>query len=277
LGLVLSGGGARAFAHIGVYEELHSAGLRFDRVGGASLGSLVAGAIAMGWEPGEIADVFARSVTSSPTRDYTVPLAAFLRGVKARALLEEVLGDVRLEELAKSFFCVSCDIIERRLVVHRTGLAREALYASLAIPGVFPPLRTSQGGLLVDGGVLNNLPVEVMARDGEGPVLASDVSANDGRWAARRRVPTRVALGARRVVTGTEDALPRIGETLLRSFLLGSTDTDDAARAHAALTITPPVEGIGLMDWKQLGRMRDLGRRAAADALQTADLSGLQA
>jgi predicted acylesterase/phospholipase RssA/CRP-like cAMP-binding protein len=271
-GLVLSGGGARALAHLGVFEELYNAGVRFDRVAGASLGSLVAGAIAMGWSPDEAHAVFAQSFReNNPTTDYTIPMAAFLRGAKTRSMLAEVAGDIRIEEMPKSFFCVSCDMVARGTVVHRTGLAREALYASLAIPGVFPPLRTADGRILVDGGVLDNLPAETMARDGEGPVVASDVSARDGRWAAKRRTLSGPLAQVRRALTGSETPLPTLGETLLRTFMLGSTDTSAQAKRHAALVVLPEVEGIGLMDWKQLDRAREAGRRAAHATLETAD------
>jgi predicted acylesterase/phospholipase RssA len=74
-------------------------------------------------------------------------------------------------------------------------------------------------------------------------------------------------------LTGSEEVLPRLGETLFRTFTLGSADTAAAAQAHADLLVTPPVEGAGLMDWKQLPRMREAGRAAAREVLaEHADL-----
>ena len=188
LGLVLSGGGARAFAHLGVVEVLRDAGLRFDRFAGVSLGSIVAGAMAMGFELEAIYERFDRHfVAENPSNDYTLPAVAVLRGRKTQRVLKEVMGETHIEELPKSFFCLSCDLVARKSVIHRTGLLREAIYASLAIPGVFPPVAPGDGRLLVDGGVLDNLPVETMSRAREGPVIASDVTMHDGRWAQSRR------------------------------------------------------------------------------------------
>jgi NTE family protein len=270
LGLVLSGGGARAFAHLGVVEELQDAGLRFDRFAGVSLGSVVAGSMAMGFELESIYERFVRHfVEENPSNDYTLPAIAVLRGRKAQRVLEEVMGDVHIEELPTSFFCLSCDLVARKSVVHRTGRLRDALYASLAIPGVFPPVAPGDGRLLVDGGVLNNLPVETMSRAREGPVVASDVTARDGRWAQPRRSgPTGLTGVLRRALTGTDQALPRLGETLVRTFTLGSADTAAAALAHADLVVVPSVDGVGLMDWKELPRLREAGRAAARAVLE---------
>jgi len=269
LGLVLSGGGARAFAHLGVVEELHAAGLRFDRFAGVSLGSVVAGALAMRFDLDAIYERFVRHfVRENPSNDYTLPAIALLRGRKAQGVLKEVMGETHIEELPSSFFCLSCDLVAREPVVHRTGPLRHAIYASLAIPGVFPPVAPGDGTLLVDGGVLDNLPVEEMSRASEGPVVASDVTLHDGRWAqARRAGGNRVTNSVRRALTGTDQLVPRLGETLFRTFTLGSADTVAAAQAHADLLVTPAVEGAGLMDWKQLPRLRKAGRAAARQVL----------
>jgi predicted acylesterase/phospholipase RssA len=195
-------------------------------------------------------------------------LYALLRGHRARGLIAEHVGEQRIEELPMRFFCVSCDLVAREVVVHRRGLLREALYASMAIPGVFPPVPTRDERLLVDGGVLDNLPVATMASAGEGPVVASDVTGRMGavQRPAHRRA-ARIAAPLRRALTGSEAALPRLGETIVRTVMVGGTDTVAAAREHADLVITPEVGGVGLIDWKRLDAVRELGRRAAQETL----------
>jgi predicted acylesterase/phospholipase RssA len=269
-GVVFSGGGARAFAHLGVIEELVDAGLVIDRVGGVSLGGLVAAAVATGAGRDTIDTIFRGGAETNPTGDYAFPLYALLRGHRARDLIAEHVGDQRIEELPTRFFCVSCDLVAREVVVHRSGLLREALYASMAIPGVFPPVSTPEGRLLVDGGVLDNLPVATMAGAGEGPVIASDVTGRMGapRRPARRRA-AKLAGPLRRALTGSEAALPRLGETIVRTVMVGGTDTVAAAREHADIVITPEVGGVGLIDWKRLDAVRELGRRAASEALES--------
>jgi predicted acylesterase/phospholipase RssA len=269
---VLSGGGARAFAHLGVLDELSAAGLEIDRIAGVSLGALVAGGAAMGLAPEELYEAFVRYfVTAKPTNDYTVPAFSILRGGKARRMLREAFGDRLIEELPKRFFCVSCDLVAREAFVHRTGLVADAIYPSFAIPAVFPPVATPAGQLLVDGGVLDNLPVATMARSGEGPVIAVDVTGRSGQTGRGRRPRAeRLARSARRAITGSEVVIPRLSETILRTVMVGSSDTAAAARLHADLVITPQIDGIALMDWGAIDRSRELGRQAARAALATA-------
>ena len=269
LGIVLSGGGARALAHLGALEELTAAGLRFDRVAGVSLGSLVAAACAMGLEAQEVCETFERSFrAANPTRDFTIPAFSLLRGVKARRMLAETFGERRIEELPRRFFCLSCDLMEREPVIHRTGRIVDAVYPSFAIPGVFPPVSGGHGRLLVDGGVLDNLPVATMARSGEGPVIAVDVTGGTGRFQrAQRPGLARLARPVRRALAGSEAEIPGLAETIVRTLTVGSVDTVRAARLHAELVITPQVDGIGLMEWRAIARARELGRQAAREAL----------
>ena len=269
LGLVLSGGGARALAHLGALEELSAAGLRFDRVAGVSLGSLVGASVAMGLTAAEVCETFERSFrATNPTRDFTLPAFSLLRGRRARRLLEDVFGERRIEELPLRFFCISCDLREREAVIHRTGPIVDAVYPSFAIPGVFPPVARPDGRLLVDGGVLDNLPVGTMARTGEGPVIAVDVTGGFGRFQQNQRPGVaRISKPMRRLLTGSEAEIPNVAETLVRTLTVGSVDTVAAARLHADLVITPPVDGVGLMEWGAIDRVRELGRQAAREAL----------
>ena len=269
LGIVLSGGGARALAHLGVLEELEASGVRFDRIAGVSLGSLVAASSAAGFTTAAIREAFERGfVETNPSNDFALPAYSLIRGTKTRRLLREYFGERRIEELPLRFFCVSCDLVAREAVLHRTGPVLDAVYPSLAIPGVFPPVATGDGRLLVDGGVLDNLPVATMARDDQGPVIAVDVTGRIGQFKRQQRpVVTRLERPLRRILTGSEAEIPRLGETIVRTLTVGSIDTVAAARLHADLVITPRVDGIGLMDWKALARVSELGRQAARDAL----------
>jgi predicted acylesterase/phospholipase RssA len=268
-GIVLSGGGARALAHFGVVEQLREAGLQFDRIAGVSLGAVVAAMIAAGLSPRETHETFMRGVVdTNPSNDFVVPVYSLIRGAKTRRLLHEVFGERRIEELPLRFFCLSCDLVARETVLHRTGPIADAVYSSLAIPGVYPPVSTD-GRLLVDGGVLDNLPVAAMARTGEGPVIAVDTTGWMGSFERRQRpAVTRLGRPVRRILTGSEAEIPRLGETIMRTVTVGSIDTVAAARLHADLVVTPHVERIGLMDWKALPRIVELGRRAVREALE---------
>jgi NTE family protein len=274
VGLVLSGGGARAFAHIGVLDALVEAGVEIDRLGGCSGGAFVGAQFAMGRSPAEIRDSCMREfVEANPMSDYTLPLVALTRSQKGNAMMERVFGDVRFEELDREFFCVSCDMITSDLVVHRRGPVIPAVSASMTLPGILPP-RSYEGRLLLDGGVLNNLPVDIMATTGEGPVVASDVSARYEPPAmrpqrARRPRAAKIAAAVRRTLVGTDALLPSFSETVVRSILLGSTDTAEAAQRYADVVIEPEVAGVGLLEWDQIDVMIEAGRRAAEAAIES--------
>jgi NTE family protein len=274
-GLVLSGGGARAFAHVGVLTGLIEAGVKVDRVAGCSGGAWVGAQFALGRSPEEIrVNCHEEFVKRNPLNDYTLPLVALTRSIKGNAMMDRVFGDTRFEELEREFFCVSCDMISSELVVHRRGKLWPAVAASMTLPGYLPP-KSIDGRLLLDGGVLNNLPVDVMAASGEGPIIASDVSARYQPPALRPqrgRRPRTAALATRlrRWVTGTDVLLPGFGETVVRSILLGSVDTAEAAQRYADVVIEPSVAGVGLLEWDRVDDMIDAGRRAAEETLAAA-------
>ena len=178
VGVVLSGGGARGFCHIGVLRELLDAGLEIDRVGGCSMGAYVGGMFAMEMDPAAMRDRCNEEfVLRSVTSDYTVPLVSLLRGQRAIEMIINTFGTARIETQPRDYFCISADLIAGELVEHRSGLFADAVGASMCLPGVYRP-RVQPNRLLVDGGVLNNLPVQQMAARGEGPVIAVDVTAD---------------------------------------------------------------------------------------------------
>ncbi len=268
LGVVFSGGGARALAHFGVLQELREAGLVIDRFAGVSLGSIIAAAAAAEFPTEHLRERLHRTfVAQNPSRDFVIPAYSLIRGAKTRKLLVEEFGELRIEELPHRFFCLSCDLIGREAVEHRLGRLVDAIYPSVAVPGVFPP-RAIDGRVLVDGGVLDNLPVATMARAGEGPVIAVDVTGQMSTSAAsQRRATARLRNPVRRLLTGSDSDIPRLSETIVRTVTVGSIDTVAAARRHADAVITPRVDGVGLLEWKAFDRMIELGRQAARETL----------
>ena len=124
VGLVLSGGGARGFAHLGVIRALREARVPLDFVGGASIGAIIAAGIAMGWSDEEMLVRYRRSfVDTNPVNDYTFPLVALTRGRKVSRLLEREYGDVSIEDLRLPYFCISANLTTGRALEHRRGSA----------------------------------------------------------------------------------------------------------------------------------------------------------
>ncbi len=251
VGLVLAGGGARGFAHIGVLKALSEAHVPFDHLGGTSMGAIIAAGIAAEWSIEELtARMREAFVESNPLNDYTLPLIAMVRGKKVSNLLREHFGEVHIEELPKPFFCVSSDLTSGRTHVHRSGLLWRALRASVALPGILPPV-THHGHLLVDGGIMNNLPVDVMAAGSHGPIIASDVTgeldlqARDPRYGER---PWWWLISQR--MRGN----PSIVSILMRSGTVGSEAQRRLVREQADFLFEPPLEDVGLRDWKHFDR-----------------------
>lgn len=249
--LVLAGGAARGYAHIGVAKALIEAGVRFDRLGGTSMGAMIAAGLALEWDIDEVtARVRDAFVTNNPFSDLTLPLIALFRGRQVSALLRKHFGDICIEEMPRPFFCVSSDLTTGRTHVHRSGPLWRALRASAAVPGILPPV-TYNRHLLVDGGVMNNLPVDIMAAQALGPIIASDVTgeidlkASDSRYGER---PLWWLLWER--MRGN----PSIVSILMRSGTVGSEAQRLVVREQANFLFEPPMPQIGLRDWKSLDR-----------------------
>jgi NTE family protein len=255
VGLVLSGGGARGLAHIGVLEVLCESGILIDRVGGCSMGAFVAALFAMGMSPAAIHGVSREElVRRKPFADYTIPRVSLIRAVRAEEMLRRIFRELSIEQLPRDFFCVSADLLTAELVVHRRGSVVRAVGASMSLPGLAPPVVDGER-LLVDGGVLDNLPIDVMAAADEGPIIAVDVMrkiGREGQVARDRKRP----------------ALPTIVETLSRATALGSWHLAGRNQARAALVITPDLPSVGTFDWRQIDAVVEAGRDAARRALE---------
>jgi NTE family protein len=252
VGLVLSGGGARGLAHIGVLERLQASGVEIDRVGGCSLGAFIAALHAAGVTPAEMRERFREHFVRRGFGEVRLPGATMLKARRASSAIDQIFGSSVFEELAVEAFAVSADLAAGELVVHRQGSVSDAVTASMAVPGLFPPFRRD-GRVLVDGGVLDNLPVDVMAEAESGPIIAVDVMR---RWG------------------GPTSRLPVV-ETLARSMVLGGWQRSERNRARADVLVTPNVDAIAFLEFDRIDEAIEAGRRAADDALADLVHAGL--
>jgi NTE family protein len=270
VGLVLSGGGARAFAHAGLIRALLEAGVPIDFLGGVSMGSLVAACHAFGFAfPGTVDTLRRTFVDTRPHRGYTVPLVSVFSPRKTEKALHAVFGDTAVEDLWLNYFCVAANLTRASVHVFRRGPVWKAMRASGSFPGLLPPV-PHHGDLLVDGGVLDNLPVELMQSLCPGPVLVSDTALDfdlnvDPRleWSPS---PTELLL-ERLKRGGQRTRVPGAATVLLRALECHQAGHRRRQRAGAAFVFDLPVARYGLIDFPSLDPIVDAAYRYATAAI----------
>ncbi|OOG49881.1 patatin-like phospholipase family protein [Rhodanobacter sp. C01] len=266
-GLVLAGGGARGVAHLGVLRALHEAGHSFDTVGGTSIGAIIGAGLACGWELQAMTETLRRAfVQGKPLSDWTLPLVAMTRGRRASLMLQQAFGALEIEDLPLPYFCVSTRLSGGGMAVHRRGPLWLWLRASSAIPGVLPPV-LHQGRVHVDGALVNNLPTDVMAADGIAHITALDIRADIALLTTAEESSTpplwRLLLQRRQDIRR-----PGLVSTLVRAGMVNGETASEQRRERADLLITPSLEHIGMLDWKDWQRAIDAGYRHTIELLE---------
>ena len=272
VGVALGGGAARGLAHLGVLRALAEAGVPVDMIAGTSMGAVVAAAHAMGMsyetalEQGHTIFVKGR-----PHKEYTLPILSLIRSRRLDRMLAAVYGDAQIEDLWLPCLCVSCDLTATDLRVHRRGLLWRAVRASSAVPGVFLPVIEGRS-LLVDGGVLNNLPGDLLRRAGCAHVIVVEVNPPTeltvdcaefpspwrALWDRLRRRP-----GGPRV--------PGIIEILSRTLVVTSDRQSREVKRDAALCLQPPLERFGWMQFESLREIAEAAYHYTRERLQASD------
>lgn len=268
VGLVLGGGGARGFAHIGVIRALEEAGIPIDRVGGASMGAVIGALYARGFDWKDMVRLNRWGwVKYRPHKLYTLPMISLVSSRKAERMLDMMFGDDLIEDLWLSFFCVSTNLTRAETVVHRRGDLERWVGTSVRLPGVVPPTVES-GDLLVDGGVLDNLPTGVMRRLAQGPIIAVDVSATvDVRADPSYREapsPWQLLLGRWRRMA---KPFPNILQIIHRSAVLASDIYAKQAKSEVELYLDLPMDAYDMFDVESLDEIVDLGYRYTQEQL----------
>ena len=272
IGLVLGGGGARGFAHVGVLRTLEEAGVTIDFLGGTSMGAFVSGLFALGHDAAECQAIMRRNF--SGLLDVTLPLVSLVAGRRIESNLESVFGDIEIEDLVTPFFCVATNLSQAEAVVHQQGSLKRAIRSSVSLPGILPPVPIG-GDLYVDGGLIDNLPIESMVRlCGGGPVIAIDVSPEEDLRAGPDLI---TALSGWRVLWqrinpfGSALDVPYMSSVLMRSVVVGSLLDQRERRGAdlASLYLKMPVEEWGLLEFDKVDPVVARGYEASADSIRT--------
>lgn len=271
VGLVCGGGGARGGAHLGVLKAMEELGIPVDMIGGSSMGSPIAAPTAMG----DNAEGALKKVSHyfDSLLDYTLPVSSLLAGRRISSSIERGAGGWDIEDLWLPYFCISTNLTTGQSVTHRRGDLARAMRASVSIPGVLPPVPEG-GNLLADGGILNNLPIDVMRRmNPGGPVIAVDVLPPTGPRAkidfglgvSGWKLAMNKVLPWRRSIP-----VPTLTGTIMRSMFVGS----DGARAEmlrdglADLYLNIKASGIGFLQFDEVEKAAKIGYEVSIDQLR---------
>lgn len=273
--LVLGGGGARGLAHLGTYQALAESGIDIDAVVGVSAGAIFGAPVALDWSPDEAARRTSAGLTSAGRLiDYTVPMVALSSGRRITEGLQTTFGlDVDLEDLWCPLTALSADLTTLSLRLQQRGRLWRALRASVAVPGVFPPL-VDGDAVLVDGGTVDNLPVGPARRLYPGAtIISSDVG--------RRIDSMTFDLPDGGIVGGWTSLWHRVGRRrrttnvlglLYRLTALGGGATDPEV---GDIHIEHEVTGIGMFDFARSRHAVEAGYRATMARLESVDLHRL--
>jgi len=258
--LVLSGGGARGFAHIGAVRALREAGMPIDCVGGVSIGAMIGAGVAADWPHERLIEACKQCfVNTDPLSDWTIPLVSLRSGRKVSGLLRRTFGERDIEDLPLPFYAASSDLTEGALRVHERGSLWTALRASAAIPGVLPPV-FEDGRVLVDGGVIDNMPVGEALKRQPGEIVAVDIGGNYRLESSAQETELPPWWRLLPEWFGTRKR-PSLGQILLRSGMVNSDATVSRQRKQTTLLLAPELPGIDLLEWQAFDRAVDLGYR----------------
>ena len=283
IGLVLAGGGARGFAHLGVYQALRERGIEIDYVGGTSIGAVMATLVASDRSLPDITAIARKSFSVNPTGDFNfVPMLSLIKGRRLRGILEgaltELLGfDAEIEDLWKNYYCVASNYSQACEQVLRSGNLGRAMRASIAIPGALPPV-LYDGDLLCDGGTFNNFPVDVMRQmRGVGTVIGVDLNTRKPRRIDADEIPGSWALLRDRLRPHARrrHRFPSLVAYLMNVPILYSASRQSHARKLTDVYLNPPLERVGLMQWDKFEEIMQQGYAHAVATLGATELDPL--
>ncbi|HJW52551.1 MAG TPA: patatin-like phospholipase family protein [Burkholderiaceae bacterium] len=280
VGLVFAGGGARGFAHLGVWRALAARGIEIDLIGGTSIGAVMGALVAADPPIDRAIDVARRVFRANPTGDYNLlPLVSLIKGGRVRHAvhrsIDELAGrQIDVEDLWKGFFCVASNYSQAREQRIVAGNLAQALIASAAIPGALPPV-VRDGELLCDGGTFNNFPVDAMREvRGIGKVIGVDLGVRNARRLDIDEMPGNWALLLDRLRPRRRQRyhLPTLTGYLLNITILYSTSRQREGQRLTDVYLNPPLHKVGLLQWSRFDEIVQQGEEYAAgifDALKT--------
>lgn len=279
INLVLGGGCARGFAHIGVIRALQEMGVPIDRVAGTSMGALLAAEVALDHDADTMLhvchDIWIRG---NPLGDFTFPAMSIVRGRRLHNRIKSFYQGWNIEDLPLRFFCISTNLSDSELKLHDEGSLWEGMRASGSIPGIGPPLFTHKQ-ILVDGGIVNNLPVDIMQEKFAGVIIVVDVSPTDRLMVSETKANTPSGwqiLWNRMNPFMETDWNPSLSEIIYRTITVSSCQLAKKNCEMANLVLTPPLQHFRPMGFNALAEISEVGYSYTLEVLRKSGEETLQ-
>jgi NTE family protein len=269
--LALGGGGARALSQIGAVRALQEAGIPIDKIAGSSMGGVMGLQLAFGWTTQQMQERNRKEWGAAAIqRRFTVPMVSLLSVRTARPMFDRMFGEAGVEDAWLPCFVTTVDLTTCRMVPQRRGSAALWARATASPPGIWPPVVDREGHLVVDGGVLDNLPVDALRTRSAGPVIAVNVSSREALSvdASLGEVTSPVDFVRRAARRGPEAGFPSIVRILYRTAIVASIAEGERAAARADLLIAPPLDPFALTDYRQVDTLVRIGYEAARAKLR---------
>ncbi len=262
IGLALAGGGARGFVHLGVFQALEEANVPVDYIGGASFGALIGVNRAREFSTAEILDQSAQTAKKKLLFDTTLPLVALNNSRNVTKALKATFGDVQIEDLWIPYFAIAANLTTQRMEVIERGAVWLAVRKSISIPGVFAPV-VEDGELIVDGGVMNNFPADVMIDRAESSRVIGVRCAPSG--SKKYTYDMENSVSGWRVLFNQLNPftkrlrMPRIADTVLRSVLVNSSRLAEQNEKLCDLYLNLRPKGFSLLRFEAYREISDFG------------------
>lgn len=281
VGLVLGGGGLRCWAHLGALMALHKMNIPIDAIGGTSAGAIVAGYYAMKESYKKIQDLRDLSEITRQSislKNLTWPAASLMNGKDFTEKLQNIFGKIRIENLWIPCFCVSTKLSNNKPIVSRSGYLWKLIRSSASVPLIFPPVVTN-GDLYLDGGLLNNLPVDIMKKivSGNGRVIAIELthkSEDNNKYNFPPILPFIKTILAKSNLAYKDYIFPPLIDTFLKSLLAGAAAKQEANGFIADLLVSPDLSEFSLFHIHQRDQIKliKIGYKSTINKIKSANL-----
>lgn len=274
IGVALSGGGARGLAHIGVLKAFVARGVPIDCIGGTSFGAIQAGMFAMGLSIEQMVQLNLEVIAQKPFTEYTLPVIAMVASRRRDAGIRHSFGDIRIEDLWLPYLAVSTDLCAAQAVVHERGSLGLAASASSSLPGVLVPVIDGPR-ILVDGGIVNNLPADLVKARCGGTVFGVKAAPDDDLTVPSGGFPSAWSVVWHRLLPWLSPIpTPRLGDLLIRTMTVSSAERMQQVIDTVDVLIEPDVASFGMLQFGAIDALIERGFLAARKPLERLEDGG---